>query len=100
MVTRVNLAEAKAKFSAVVDDVDRKERRYVIVRHGRPVAAIVSMEDLARLEESTTQLPSPAGALALVGLWADVDEEAIDKFLGEVHESRERDPGRPVHLQP
>lgn len=96
----MNLADAKAKFSAVVDDVRRTARRYVLLRHGKPAAAIVSVEDLEQLEESTPRGRSPAGALALVGLWADLDDEAIDEFLRDIYESRAADLGRPVRFEP
>jgi prevent-host-death family protein len=100
MSTRVNLADAKARLSAVVDDVRRTANRYLVVRHGKPAAAIVTVEDLARLDESDRLGASPAGALALVGLWADVDDAAIDEFLRDIYASREQDFGRPVHLEP
>ncbi len=99
MTTRVSLAEAKAKLSAVVDDVRRTARRYLIERHGRPAAAIISVEELARLEEADLLGPAPAGALALVGAWSDVADEAIDEFLDDVLRSRAEDTGRPVRLE-
>ena len=98
MATKVSLAEAKAKFSSVVDEVRRTSRRYVIERHGRPAAAVVSIEDLARLEAESLG-PAPAGALALVRAWGDVEDEAIDEFLDEVFRSRAEDTGRPVALE-
>jgi prevent-host-death family protein len=98
MATRVSLAEAKAKLSAVVDDVRRTSRRYLIERHGRPAAAIISVEELARLEEADLLGPTPAGALAMVGAWSHVEDVAIDEFLDEVLRSRAEDTGRPVVL--
>lgn len=100
MATRVSLAEVKAKLSAVVDDVSRTSRRYVIERHGRPVAAIVSTDELARLEQSNFLAPFPGGALALVGAWSDVEDAAIDEFLEDIVRSRQEDTGRPVQLKP
>ena len=94
----MTLAEAKAKFSAVVDEVRRTSHRYVIERHGRPAAAVVSVEDLAKLESEPLGA-APAGALALVGAWSDVEDEAIDEFLDDVLRSREEDTGRPVGLE-
>jgi len=99
MATRLGLAEAKAKLSAVVDDVRRTARRYLIERHGRPAAAIISVEDLAKLEESDLLGPAPAGALALAGAWSDVEDEAIDAFLADVFRSRAEDTGRLVQLE-
>lgn len=100
MATGVSLAEAKAKLSAVVDDVRRTSRRFLIERHGRPAAAIISVEDLARLEEAELLSPTPAGALAMVGAWSDVNDEAIDQFLTDVLRMRAEDTGRLVQLEP
>ena len=78
----------------------RTARRYLIESHGRPVAAIISVDELARLEEAELLSSTPAGALALVGAWSDVEDEAIDDFLAAVLQSRAEDFGRAVHLNP
>lgn len=95
----ISLADAKAKFSAVVDQVFHRGEHIVIERHGRPVAALVSVADLARLEAERPTAERPAGALALVGAWADVDEAKIDTFLADVASARQRDTGRKVRLK-
>jgi len=99
MAVTITLAEAKAKFSAVVSDVLHKKQRYLIRRHGKPVAAIVSIEELASLEAGSPLSEHPAGALALVGAWDSVDDEAIDAVFKEIMDSRARDTGRPVDLE-
>jgi prevent-host-death family protein len=38
---RTSLAEAKARLSALVDEAEHKGRRILILRHGKPSAAIV-----------------------------------------------------------
>jgi prevent-host-death family protein len=98
MARRVPLAEAKAKLSAMVDEVLHEGEHVVIQRHGRPVAALVSMQDLARLEEyrATTH---PPGLLGLVGAWGDVPDEKIDAWLADVYATRAL-PGREVTLEP
>jgi len=100
MVTRVSLAEAKAKLSTVVDDVRRTAHRYLIERHGRPAAAIISVEELAKLEEADVLGPAPAGALALVAAWGEIEDAAIDQFIGDVARTRMADTGRVVALEP
>ena len=99
MVTRVSLAEAKAKLSAVVDDVRGSARRYLIERHGRPAAAIISVDELTRLEATDLLSPSPGGALALVGAWGDIPDATIDEFVADIARSRAEDTGRPVPQQ-
>ncbi|WP_437937622.1 type II toxin-antitoxin system Phd/YefM family antitoxin [Sorangium sp. So ce341] len=41
---KASLAEAKAHLSALVDEAEHHERRTVILRHGKPVAAIVPID--------------------------------------------------------
>jgi prevent-host-death family protein len=41
---RTSLAEAKAKLSALVDDAEHRRRRTLILRHGKPSAAIVPID--------------------------------------------------------
>ena len=38
--------------SEVVDQVEREHDRVVITKHGRPAAVVVSVDDLASLEET------------------------------------------------
>jgi prevent-host-death family protein len=40
-VKKTSLAEAKAHLSALVDEAEHKGRRILILRHGKPSAAIV-----------------------------------------------------------
>ena len=46
------LASVKAKLSEVVDRVEREQDRVTITRNGRPVAMIVSVDDIEGLEET------------------------------------------------
>lgn len=95
---RISVAGAKARFSAVIDDVLHGSDRYVIERRGCPVAALVSIEDLERIRANCPTGSQPAGALALVGLWADMNDAAIDTFIRDVYQAREADTGRSVDL--
>jgi len=47
----IPLTQTKANLSDVVSQAARRGTRAVITRHGRPVAAIVSLEDLEALEQ-------------------------------------------------
>jgi prevent-host-death family protein len=102
MTVRIGVAEAKATLSAVIERVARTAERVVIERRGRPVAAVVSLAELSRLDELGTPRPSAdaAGALALVGLWEDVDDAELDAFVADIRASRDNDLGRPVDLEP
>jgi prevent-host-death family protein len=41
---RMSLAEAKAHLSALVDEAEHHHKRTLILRHGKPAAAIVPVE--------------------------------------------------------
>ena len=54
------LAEVKAKFSEMVDRVERQHDRITVTRNGRPAAVLMSPDDLASLEDTLDLLSSPA----------------------------------------
>ncbi|MFZ2164807.1 MAG: type II toxin-antitoxin system Phd/YefM family antitoxin [Propionibacteriaceae bacterium] len=46
------LRDVKNHLSEVVDQVEREHDRVVITKHGRPAVVVVSIDDLASLEET------------------------------------------------
>jgi antitoxin YefM len=58
----IPLADAKARLSAVLDEVRDTHERVVITRNGRPEAVIMAVSDLEALEETLDLLSTP-GAL-------------------------------------
>jgi prevent-host-death family protein len=66
-MTTIPLADAKARLSAVLDEVRDTHERVVITRNGRPEAVIISVSDLAALEETLDLLSTP-GALEEIRL--------------------------------
>ena len=61
-MTTVPLADAKARLSALLDEVRDTHERVVITRNGRPEAVVMSVADLEALEETLDLLSTP-GAL-------------------------------------
>ena len=53
------LAEAKAKLSKLVSDVERRDERVTITRHGRPVAMMLSQTDFDGLEATIEIMSDP-----------------------------------------
>jgi len=49
---RMPVGELRYRLAEVLDHVDRTEGRWLITRHGRPVAAIVSVGDYEGLEKA------------------------------------------------
>lgn len=61
-MTTIPMADAKARLSAVLDDVRDTHERVVITRNGRPEAVLMAVSDLQALEETLDLLSTP-GAL-------------------------------------
>ena len=61
----MTVAEAKNRFSDVLRRAEYGGERVIVERHGKPVAAIVSTDDLRRLEavEDAADLRDAQGAL-------------------------------------
>jgi antitoxin YefM len=53
----------KNRLSEVVDRLEREHGRIVIIKHGHPAAAVLSVEDLESLEETLDVM----GSAALLG---------------------------------
>ncbi len=59
VMNTIPLADAKARLSAVLDEVRDTHDRVVITRNGRPEAVIMSVSDLEALEETLDVLSTP-----------------------------------------
>lgn len=64
-MTTLPLGEARNRLSEVIDGIDRTHDRLTITRHGRPVAVVLSPDDLASMEETLAILAVP-GALEAI----------------------------------
>ena len=97
-VRHLGVAEARGTFSALIEGVQHRSERYVIERHGKPAAALVSVEELERL---TAEQPAPSGRTGgwgLIGLLSDVmTDEEIDEMVEAIYEGRERDVPRDIN---
>ena len=90
----MSVTEARAGMSRLLTLVSEQGQRTVIERRGTAVAAVVSMDDLERLELERPASQQPLGALALVGAWRDVGDELIDEMVEEIYASRDRERGQ------
>lgn len=60
MTKTLPLSEVKAKLSEVVDEIVTTQERVTVTRNGRPVAVLLSTDDLEAIEESLAILSDPA----------------------------------------
>lgn len=88
MSETIGVAEAKRRFSELLDRVRRGER-FVIARRGRPEVALVPAA------ESSGPRAAPKGMLSLVGLFADWGEAEVEEMVREIYSSRRRAKDRP-----
>jgi len=90
-VTRkVSAAEAKRRFSELVNQVQYGGDRVIIQKRGRPAAALVSLNDLEALDAR------PGAILDCAGLFADIPE--WEQIMEEVVASRGRYGTRKVQI--
>ena len=79
VMTTISLADAKARLSAVLDEVRDTHERVVITRNGRPEAVILAVSDLEALEETLDLLSTPGALEEIRAAEAEIARgEAID----------------------
>lgn len=93
-MSSVGIAEAKRDFADLLGAVRHRGARFVIERRGTPVAALVPLDDLARLERTPDEDGRPSGFLALVGAFDDAPE--LPDLLDEAVRDRPAQRPRPV----
>jgi antitoxin YefM len=73
VMTTIPLADAKARLSAVLDEVRDTHQRVVITRNGRPEAVLMAVSDLQALEETLDLLSTPGALEQIRQAEADID---------------------------
>jgi prevent-host-death family protein len=56
----MSLAAVKARFSELVDRVERQQDRVFVTRNGKPAAVLISTDDLESLEETLAVMSDPS----------------------------------------
>lgn len=79
-MTKIPASEARRRFAAILNEVEFKGKRVVLDRHGKAVAAVISVEDLELLErlEDRMDLDEARAALREPGPripWTDLKAE-------------------------
>jgi prevent-host-death family protein len=86
MADVLGVAEAKQRFSELIDRV-RAGERFLVTRRGRPVLALVPPAGLLDDEPQRVGLAALAGALAD---WGDLDE-VVEEIYASRRKARDRD---------
>ena len=94
MAKGISVAEAKKKFSEMLARAAYNGERFISERRGKPMAALIGLDDLSLLEEQSYQ--KPQGLLAAAGMLADY--EGFEEIMAEVYRSRQQSEGRRVKL--
>jgi prevent-host-death family protein len=98
MTRRLPVAQAKAKLSELMARVAHGGERIVIERHGKPLAALVSIEDLEKLEPADGSDDRTDPLLRFVGAWGAVPDDEIDRIVELIYAERGRNVASPPGL--
>jgi prevent-host-death family protein len=101
VITSFNTADVKAHLSELISRVAFGRERLIVLRRGKPMAAMVSIEDLHRLEaldaaEAGRQDGEVHPVMRAFGGWADRGD--LDDLLDELYADRKASKGREVAL--
>ena len=91
--TSISVAKAKSHISELIAKSQFSHERFIITKRDKPVAALVSLDDLKILE----QYEEKQGLAAIAGKWQGFDEVA--DAMGKIHTLRQSGgKGRDVSL--
>ena len=86
----VSVAEAKSNFSEYVAKVAYAGEKYVITKRGKPLVALISIEDLKNIRD----IQESDKISDIIGKWKNFEE--IEKDINRAYFSRKKDRGRDV----
>jgi len=91
MAKNLGVAEVKKSFSTVISRVSLQVEHFVIEKKGKPVAALVPVQDLQKIADVVRKKPNK-GLLAAIGAWEDFPdlEKTIDAIYGQRKKSKDR----------
>ena len=103
MTLSVDTSQMKAQLSEFIGRVAFGRERLLVLRRGKPVAALVSVEDLRRLEitdaaaGASQDAPPMHPIMRAYGGWAESDDLG-DAFVAEIYADRLKAVGREIDL--
>jgi prevent-host-death family protein len=101
MTLSVDTSQVKAQLSEFIGRVAFGHERVLVLRRGKPVAALVTVEDLRRLEaldqaQTADERPAQHPIMKVYGRWAGPDD--WDAVLEEIYADRLASTGREIDL--
>lgn len=84
MTETLTASEVRQKWSDIVNKVARRQSRVLVEKSGVPVAAVVSADDLARLQALDAERERAFAALDRIGAaFQDVPADELDREVAE-----------------
>lgn len=80
------ISEARDHLGEIVSRAEHAHERTVLTRHGRPVAAVISLEDLRELEAAEDDADLAAARAALASPEARVPHRDVLAEFGSAHD--------------
>ena len=96
MDEKMNVAEAKKKFSELLARTAYNGERFIINRRGKPMAVLIGLDDFALLEQQIHSSEKPKGLLSAAGALAEFD--GFEDIMSDVYRSRRESISRVVRL--
>jgi prevent-host-death family protein len=101
MTLTVGTSQMKTQLSRFIGQVNSGRECVLVLRRGKPVAALVSVEDLRRLEatdqpQTTADESAEHPVMKAYGRWAGSDD--WDAILEEIYADRLASTGRAIDL--
>lgn len=91
MSKNIGVAEVKKSFSAVISEVSLKGEHFVIEKKGKPMAALVSVQELQQIEGLKGREKNK-GLLAAIGAWEDF--EGLENVVSAIYKGRKKSKDR------
>ncbi|MCI5220064.1 MAG: type II toxin-antitoxin system Phd/YefM family antitoxin [Candidatus Electrothrix sp. LOE2] len=77
-MTTISVAAAKSRFSELIAKSSYARERFIITKRNKPVAALVSLEDLQIIEQHEER----QGLASIVGKWKGFEE--VEEQIGDL----------------
>ena len=93
MSRRIGVAEVKKHFSTVISEVSLNREHFVIEKKGRPMAAIVSLQELDVIEGSGKG-GKRKNLLSAIGAWEDFPD--LEETIADIYDERSKSKDRGI----